>query len=204
MLYRAAMAIRYGSKPHGTTGDNDASEEYQPRHSERADRDVNTLTSSIQKARLTTTREPPRLIDTKAIAHDTKAQRLLDLVNSNDRSNNTRGSTNRADAAAHEEQEEQNDEIRVRVERTIEVPSTLVGLLLSKKPKTKVTILNQMQHMTHTIISKIINPDTLDPSCEGYEAALTNRRRDAENQDSDGENSGDDSRSDGDAAAQIV
>lgn len=43
-----------------------------------------------------------------------------------------------------------------QVEKFINVPTTLVGLLLSKRPKAKSTTINQMQVMTHTIISKML------------------------------------------------
>lgn len=41
-------------------------------------------------------------------------------------------------------------------EKFINVPTTLVGLLLSKRAKAKTTNINQMQVMTHTIISKML------------------------------------------------
>lgn len=41
------------------------------------------------------------------------------------------------------------------LERLIEIPSNLVGLLLSKQNSAKISIMNQIQHGTHTIISKI-------------------------------------------------
>jgi hypothetical protein len=48
-----------------------------------------------------------------------------------------------------------------QVEKFINVPTTLVGLLLSKRPKAKSTTINQIQVMTHTIISKML-PTGLD------------------------------------------
>lgn len=43
----------------------------------------------------------------------------------------------------------------VKLEKIINIPTTLVGLLLSKRPKAKNTTINVIQLMTHTIISKL-------------------------------------------------
>lgn len=43
----------------------------------------------------------------------------------------------------------------VKQEKIINIPTTLVGLLLSKRPKAKSTTINVIQQMTHTVISKM-------------------------------------------------
>eukprot|EP01040_Poterioochromonas_malhamensis_P001151 gene1151-1222_t len=60
------------------------------------------------------------------------------------------------------------------LERKIEIPLNLVGLLLSRKPQLKISILNQLQGMTFTIISKIL------PTAEilGKETAAVEEERD--------------------------
>ena len=42
-----------------------------------------------------------------------------------------------------------------KIEKVVNIPTTLVGLLLSKRPKSTVTTINSIQVMTHTIISKL-------------------------------------------------
>jgi hypothetical protein len=48
------------------------------------------------------------------------------------------------------------------VEEFINVPTSLVGLLLSKRPKAKSTTINMIQVMTHTIISKMLPAGVAD------------------------------------------
>lgn len=58
-------------------------------------------------------------------------------------------------ATSKEKEPREPREPVVKVERVINIPTTLVGLLLSKRPKAKNTTINVIQQMTHTIISKM-------------------------------------------------
>eukprot|EP01034_Spumella_vulgaris_P029732 gene29732-36826_t len=180
--YRAAMTLKYGSsraerddryEERDTTTRREA-----PVRTERPDREVTALAQSLKASARISTREPPRLIDTtKVSAHEslvptpnsTKAQRIFELVNQ------------KAEPAYEEEVVKPTR----KFEKSIEVPSTLVGLLLSKKPRTKITTLNVIQSMTHTIISKIINPDTIPQEGQGHDDRGRRRRAVSDDENSD-------------------
>jgi hypothetical protein len=150
VLYRAAMNLKYGSSR------DDRYEDREARHTapHPTDRDVSNLTQSLKAGARVTSREPPRLIDTKSLSNSnstespvptpnsaTKAQRIFELVGQGQ--NQTAGKTTSRTVQQQEEEyetPEQDTKATRKFEKSIEVPSTLVGLLLSKKPRTKVIL----------------------------------------------------------------
>jgi hypothetical protein len=80
-----------------------------------------------------------------------------------------------------------------KVSRLIDIPYNIVGLLLSKKPRVKLSIMNQIQSNTRTFISKVISaPDAGKSSLtqsSGREDRHGKRRRriDAEEEESSDE-----------------